>query len=206
MQRLASAGRLCLIHSNGMSTRATYQFLPDRSEFKPNVTFYIHHDGYPEGAADYFRATIARGSIGVDNFFRANARAEFTRDHEAHGDTEYRYTINPGKGTIEVRTRPDFNEGEWPISFYGKLIDFINQQPGEMVHVIANEFGHEHIGTVSQFLEKAMASRKRAEDYAREFPQFTGNIQGSHKEADRWDSILAQAQRAEPSRYVTTPV
>ena len=38
-----------------MSTRATYGF---SSSEKPDITLYIHHDGYPEGAAIYVRNAL----------------------------------------------------------------------------------------------------------------------------------------------------
>lgn len=41
-----------------MSTRANYIFKSGR---KTLATFYIHHDGYPKGAADYFpKCTASR--------------------------------------------------------------------------------------------------------------------------------------------------
>lgn len=85
-----------------MSTRATYNFKDESRD----VTFYIHCDGYPEGAADYFSAMLEyQGSMETHNhglaevFFRANATAEFTSGHDAHDDTEYRYDVG-GKDAI----------------------------------------------------------------------------------------------------------
>jgi len=84
-----------------MSTRATYRFVPDNLRFddnakewwdsneKPAVTLYIHHDGYPEGAAQYLD-----GVHSPEGFIRKNDRAGITANHEVHGDTEYRYDIS----------------------------------------------------------------------------------------------------------------
>jgi hypothetical protein len=79
-----------------MSTRATYQFKGSHAD----VTFYIHSDGYPEGGAYYFaKALKYEKEMKTVNhelaeiFFRANDRAEFTSGHDAHGDTEFRYTV-----------------------------------------------------------------------------------------------------------------
>ena len=41
-----------------MSTRANYIFKSGR---KTLATFYIHHDGYPEGAAEYFHKALIFG-------------------------------------------------------------------------------------------------------------------------------------------------
>ena len=84
-----------------MSTRATYQI--------EDMTFYCHHDGYPEYAAVRFARMIAgysvptvdgnfreiedrRGSL-MFAFVRGNLDAQPTESHDAHGDTEWRYTI-----------------------------------------------------------------------------------------------------------------
>ena len=84
-----------------MSTRATYQI--------EDMTFYCHHDGYPQYAAVRFARMIAafnvptmddsfreiedrRGSL-MFAFVRGNLDAQPTEGHEAHGDTEWRYTI-----------------------------------------------------------------------------------------------------------------
>ncbi len=72
-----------------MATRATYQFI---SEWSGTYTAYIHHDGYPEGAAQYF-LNGDKPIFNINAFIRANHRAEMTASHEIHGDTEYRYTL-----------------------------------------------------------------------------------------------------------------
>ena len=73
------------------------------------MTFYCHHDGYPEYAAVRFARMIAaytvptvdgsfremedrRGSL-MFAFVRGNLDAQPTESHDAHGDTEWRYTI-----------------------------------------------------------------------------------------------------------------
>jgi len=72
-----------------MSTRATYQF---KNQWSGTHTAYIHHDGYPEGAAQYFLNDGAP-IFNINTFIRTNHKAEMTASHEIHGDTEYRYTI-----------------------------------------------------------------------------------------------------------------
>jgi len=98
-----------------MSTRATYQFITDYS----NVTCYIHHDGYPSGAACYLE-----GANTVEKFIRKNENAEITLSHESHADTEYRYTVFRGT-MIQVMSRRPFTSDEWIEESYGQLADFV---------------------------------------------------------------------------------
>lgn len=108
-----------------MSTRATYEI--------NGKCFYIHHDGYLEGAADYFYNALLfikdkyRSSDFEADFFRANKNAEFTTSHEDHGDTEFQYTVTGNN--LEVKSRIWESKGskrKWKSAFNGKLIDFVN--------------------------------------------------------------------------------
>ena len=101
-----------------MSTRATYS-IAERGYQKRNewgqrqATFYIHHDGYPEGAAHRFAMMIESkvepgeepfSGIGRKNggwtfaFIRGNDEADMTESHQVHGDTEYRYHVSWADG------------------------------------------------------------------------------------------------------------
>lgn len=134
-----------------MSTRATYKFITN--EYTPNVTFYIHHDGYKMGASHYLYKMIhemhvntyseedAHGLYGYTYrtksggmaaaFIRANGGAEFTRDHDAHGDTEFQYTVNEKDMTITVREMVWMDDVEkWYINTFD-LVEFINSNNGE---------------------------------------------------------------------------
>lgn len=120
-----------------MSTRATYEI--------DGFTFYIHHDGYPEGAAMYFNNALkwpqqaeerAPNASFADDFMRANPRAELTESHDAHADTEFRYTVwtegdfRFGPRTIYVRCESVRFMGENPRTIYeGTLDEFIVQNP-----------------------------------------------------------------------------
>ena len=72
---------------------------------------YIHHDGYPEGAATYFYNALKESSkyylenndeswiesYGykfMGNFIRSNANAEITHGSEGHSGLEYIYKMN----------------------------------------------------------------------------------------------------------------
>ena len=108
-----------------MSTRATYQFVPADQRFRPITTVYVHHDGYPEGAAMYLEDVET-----AEQFIRKNNKAEITDSHETHADTEYRYTIYEGNGLLNVEKRTNVNWSggsvisEWDSIFDGFLTRF----------------------------------------------------------------------------------
>ncbi|NDD53671.1 hypothetical protein EBZ39_07300 [bacterium] len=122
-----------------MSTRATYTF-----KGETEVHTYIHYDGYPEGAATYFRSMLAafnkdvRGGA-AEQFIRGNHLAEITSHWDDHGDTEYHYSIEEfyNKDTFSVeyvvcafkfngfsdeRTKSEF--------FHGTVTEFIKKYGG----------------------------------------------------------------------------
>lgn len=130
-----------------MSTRATYRF----RQADRDITFYIHYDGYPSGAASYFQNMLDReGRMQTFNhglaevFFRANERAEFTQGHDAHADTEYRYDIGSLQAKYEIGEHGtdhglrwseqvrhltaysrDYNYGVWRVFFTGTVEQFV---------------------------------------------------------------------------------
>jgi hypothetical protein len=139
-----------------MGTRATYRIKEASNDCGFNRSqskyFYIHWDGYPEGAADYFKqmqnnletlkvkhsfhkeeefelkfgkAIIAFGMIGP---------AEFTEDHEEHGDTEFQYNLFYSHKTdswdVEVVEVKRWNEDRVvreSVIFDGTLNDFFDK-------------------------------------------------------------------------------
>ncbi len=108
-----------------MATRATYSF----TDKQHRTYIYIHHDGYPEGAASYFYHTIINPSKGnfATQFIRANPQAEITASHKIHGDTDYKYDITGTglKATIEAYSinREDHCEH---LFYSGTLYKFIS--------------------------------------------------------------------------------
>lgn len=105
-----------------MSTRATYRIL-ERQHKEPIVTyFYIHHDGYPEGALSYFRDLFKFRDLlkkiyekcPGDDYSKYIERKSWasifelglvgavkTIDHEYHFDTEYCYNLYFSKEELE---------------------------------------------------------------------------------------------------------
>ena len=98
-----------------MATRATYQF-PSINGNK--VTIYVHHDGYPSGAAEKMD-----GCIYAEDFIRKNDRAEITESHMVHADTEYCYTVVGDE--LEVLERQNFGTA-WLVYYQGPLDRFCN--------------------------------------------------------------------------------
>lgn len=112
-----------------MSTRATYQF--ERTSFTPTVTIYCHYDGYREGAAQYFLAMLESNGKGgwADKFIKGNAdQSELTMGHDAHGDTDYRYTVSKAGNDLilKVHKRIDYGN-EWRVVYNGQLDEFLNK-------------------------------------------------------------------------------
>ena len=114
-----------------MSTRATYTF-SNTVLAGEDVTVYIHHDGYPMGAAEYFRKAMdekidSRRPL-LEAFIAANDGAMITRSHECHGDTDYRYDTDGKVVTIHQRFIEFTDDGyseKWSCIYHGNIDDFI---------------------------------------------------------------------------------
>lgn len=109
-----------------MGTRATYLF---KNHYENKQTFYIHWDGYPEGAAQYFiealRCENKRGGLG-NMFLRGNPCAEITVSHDRHADTEFQYDYDASTDILIVRCRRFFDNKEaWEQIYEGTLAKFI---------------------------------------------------------------------------------
>lgn len=128
-----------------MSTRGTYQF--------ENLTFYIHHDNYLEGAARYFYKMV-EASIKINTspdalhpiddhntrggmefaFIRGIGNADLSKGHDHHSDTEFRYFLNTsdlGVVTINAQekmwTEIEGDKVHWRVVYNGELSEFINK-------------------------------------------------------------------------------
>lgn len=110
-----------------MSTRANYIFKSGR---KTLATFYIHHDGYPEGAASYFQNALLLGDGIIDSpdtFLRANDNCAST--YCIHGDIDYLYEFNIKDQTLKVFSIGYTEEGtteQHPQEILG-IHDFVNK-------------------------------------------------------------------------------
>lgn len=198
-----------------MSTRATYQFTGARTSGLnhsiPTITVYVHHDGYPNGAAKYFWNAhhVERGNLPVERFLFANEKAEITESHEAHGDTEYRYTVerdSSGDKITAYERKHGWGDNEperWNVFFLGTVIEFINQYGPGPRSFWADEFSPIRAvpsprqysrGLVylsrRQLIEGAEAALKAADEYEAKFPQFTGNLSGMRATVKGWTAAL----------------
>ncbi len=111
-----------------MSTRATYCFANSDGY---STTVYIHWDGYPSGAASYFKNAFDFEGAGcfATKFIKSNYSAELTSNHEWHCDTEYMYDLDLDTWILTARKISRFwsedKEPEKEIIFQGNLSDFI---------------------------------------------------------------------------------
>tara|TARA_R110000822_G_scaffold266119_1_gene389961 strand:+ start:187 stop:564 length:378 start_codon:yes stop_codon:yes gene_type:complete len=117
-----------------MSTRATYLF-SNTSMAGEDVCIYIHHDGYPSGAAQYLSNAKHRSSRDrrplLESFIAANKGAQITHSHQAHGDTDYRYYTNGKYLTAHQRIislQDDGFSSYWKVIFSESLDNFILEQ------------------------------------------------------------------------------
>jgi hypothetical protein len=117
-----------------MSTRATY--LLSTAYDNDRICFYIHTDGYPEGAANYFYnmhhcKNSTTGFAG--RFFRKNANTEFTTCHEMHTDTEFRYTLNR-QGELKAYKISTI-DNQWNLFYQGAWYHFVNTYLKASMHL-----------------------------------------------------------------------
>lgn len=106
-----------------MSTRATYKFK------NTGTTVYLHHDGYPEGAASYINKAMEftdNNYISTEAFLRANRRASIT-GHDSHGDCEYHYIFD-GDNIEALKVHDD--RDNMTSFFTGTIYEFMNKYCG----------------------------------------------------------------------------
>jgi hypothetical protein len=165
-----------------MSTRATYKI--------DGVCFYIHYDGYMDGAAGYFwnmHQAMGKGRGGyAEAFLRGNHLASFTESHDVHGDTEYRYDL---KGeTLTVWAREGWSDApEFKQVWSGYWWLFVNEHSGmtegfERLAKINNR-----VWTRSELKVRIAEVYDTLTVYSAKFPTHMGNI----------NAIKADLQRAE---------
>jgi hypothetical protein len=124
-----------------MGTRAIYTF----KGFGESYHVFVHYDGYPEGAADYFRRTLEEGKVWTlpryepDEFAAGfvasikdkggNVRLASSRTGAV--DVEYGYTVEPDKAIPSLLrltvTACDFWDGKRKETklWTGPLVEFV---------------------------------------------------------------------------------
>lgn len=103
-----------------MATRATYSFARPHG---PQVTVYKHWDGYPEGAADHLTDALT-----AEAFIRKHPDSEITAERDAHGDTEWHYSVHHYQDVWEKQIliwvmRRDWRDSDNWITVYDGPID-----------------------------------------------------------------------------------
>ena len=121
-----------------MSTRAVYGF-KDQGD---THYVYVHHDGYPTGAAEKFANTLASKNVWALPRFEADEFAagfiavnktsqggvRLTHGPEFHGDIEYYYLVSQAKedGPLTMEAFSCSFDSDARTAFYtGTLSDFI---------------------------------------------------------------------------------
>jgi len=181
-----------------MSTRATYQ-LPNGDA--GDSTMYIHADGYPEGAAVYFlrmHHAAYKGGL-AERFLRSNEEALLTESHEAIGDTEYRYTVKDDGSLTVMR----WTVGAWQThGRWSHYAEFINETLAaydefERLHKIQPGYSAPVWMTLTQARRMRDEAVQKHDEYAAEFPQYTGNIASLASRRDEWQRIVEQIESEE---------
>lgn len=177
-----------------MSTRATYEFIPENEVIGGKTFIYVHYDNYPEGAAVYFYNTLINLSKGdfATQFIRANEMAEITKSHEYHADTEYRYVVKGygPKAKLKCFTVDNnWANGEKTVTlvFEGEICEFIEKNK-DMI-----ENYHQFMEVPVKYGPNRLMNLEVAEKYLQsEFGPLSnlrtwrGKIEGS----SNWDSCV----------------
>lgn len=177
-----------------MSTRASYTFLPNKKANKAHAVFYIHHDGYPAGAAQYLLAMIAQsGQVNANTFYRANDRAELIYSADTYGDIEYKYTIDQRVNNIRVEQRQYGAPTDWRILFNGPVVDFLSRNAGEPVKELqyASYMSSTFLASPSIIEAKIQEAETKLKNYQEAFPQMLGNINSLQNDVERAKGWLA---------------
>lgn len=165
-----------------MGTRATYEFV--RENFR--ICYYIHWDGYLEGAASYLLDAVTNPSKGglAESFIRSNELVEFTPGHNAHGDTEFSYIINEVDGSLIARAKK-WEERSWKHIYVGTIQDFISKYSKTVVRKINHSY------KTKKMLEADLTTAKRElKDYKKKFPSHSGNISGLEDSIKRIKELI----------------
>ncbi len=130
-----------------MATRATYSFEQEFS--KEGLTIYVHWDNYPEGAAIYFwnmyKHLYVKGEL-AEAFVKGNPMStEFTKSHDWHGDTDYRYYLDR-QGFLQAQKMDPITGAYVKTFFSGHYAEFINKYDE---YLVEEDIGFERLHVLS---------------------------------------------------------
>ncbi len=174
--------------------------------------FYIHHDGYPSGAANYFANMIealnvpdrkGRGIGAIEEraggigfaFIRGNLKAEPTTGHSDHGDTEYRWKVEEIDKRLVVKANVRRSSDVRPLwsgwSAGEPLAAMIGHHyPGAIVAIESPDhyWKRELLATLENAIGIAQAHRSAEARYAEGNP----NKANATAHAEAWEAALAE--------------
>lgn len=111
-----------------MSTRATYTLTEYAMDEKISTSFYIHSDGYSEGAAGYFYKMFNQPEPRYSNlmmqFIRANETAQIMPNKDCMGGLEFTYQLNENGELVQDEIDPLTDKITNTKTY--KLWDFVN--------------------------------------------------------------------------------
>lgn len=186
-----------------MSTRATYQFnIVDEMLGNPTVCFYIHHDGYPKGAAGYLLpALLNTQGIGVaESFFAARAsQAQFIAGHNNYSNTEFAYTITIEENKDPIISYAGRNNEEWVgIAENIPLHEFIADELGIQLFKTSNALGFNNWYSEESARTELMDEAKKILAGLQEWDALDKNSLNHALIGYRWtNELLKLEQRAE---------
>lgn len=155
-----------------MATRATYKI--------DGVCFYIHYDGYMDGAAGYFwnmHHAMGKGRGGyAEAFLRGNDLAEFTKSHDWHGDTEYRYDLKDE--TLTVWELGGLDNPKFKKAWSGSWWLFVNEHSRMIEGFERLAKINNRVWTRSELVARIDEVSTHLKTYSTKFPAYTGNIDG----------------------------
>lgn len=174
-----------------MGTRATYKI---EGHF-----FYIHWDGYLEGAATYFLNMLSTQSKGgyAEAFLRGNDQASFTESHDAHGDTEYRYDYD---GKVLKAYKGNWDNDEWELVFEGSIVKFISEYAETLIVSLPYEVLPIDLALSS--MSSTLAETKRFVDSGH-----TGNASSSARDLRKiCVAIISALEENDPVKMGKSPI
>lgn len=185
-----------------MGTRATYRIMAHNNY--PEITCYLHWDGYPQGACYYFGKMLKKNSYGLVNSFIHANNAEITPSHKAHGDTEYRYDIYPAEKQKDIRVHAskrywghDNEPDTWRNFFSGSLIDFLQRYAEEPVKLTKPCYLQNlYIDWKSRIEERIVNNYKKFMADLESRPQAIGNVSTAYY--DYWSDLDLLDQMNDP--------
>lgn len=153
-----------------MSTRATYEFNNEMG----SQTFYIHYDGYAEGAASYFINMLTYSGEGrartfSEMFYRGNDLAEFTVDKNYHGDTKFHYEINEKEQKISMYTHSW--DGPFKLIQVLSFDEFINKYSDVNIKKFKYKYHIESYFTESSALSLYEKEAKKHKEFYEKYPE-----------------------------------